>query len=62
MNSNLDFKFEVVKAVDNSRYANDIDVRLVNLGPIDLFSVYRMTKSCGKKLKDNIQARIVFNV
>ena len=31
LNSNLDLKFEVIKKVDDSRYGNGNDIKLVNL-------------------------------
>ena len=34
LNSYLDLNFEVIKKADNSRYANDNDIKLVNLAPI----------------------------
>ena len=36
----LDSKFEAVKKADDSRYADGNDIRLVNLGRIELFSAY----------------------
>ena len=41
---------EVIKKVDNSRYGNGNDIRLVNLGPIALFSNFKLTMSSGKHL------------
>ena len=52
LNSYLDFSFEVIKKDDNSRYANGNDIRLVNLGPIALFSNFKLTTSSGKYLED----------
>ena len=34
LNSYLDLNFEVIKQTDNSRYENDNDIGLVNLGPL----------------------------
>ena len=51
MNSYLDLSFEVVKRADNSRYANGNDIRLVNLGPVALFSNLKLTTSGGKHLE-----------
>ena len=48
LNSYLDLDFEVVKRVDNSRYANGNDIRLVNLGPTALFSNFKLKTSSGK--------------
>ena len=52
LNSYLDLSFEVLKKEDNSRYANGNDIRLVNLGPIALFSDFKLTTSSGKHLED----------
>ena len=52
LNSYLDLSFEVIKKADNSRYGNGNDIRLVNLGPIALFSIFKLTTSSGKHLED----------
>ena len=59
LNSYLDLSFEVIKRADNSRYANGNDIRLVNLGPIALFSNLKLTTSCGKHLEDISHAHLV---
>ena len=59
MNSYLDLSFEVIKRADNSRYANANDIRLVNLGPVALFSNLRLTRSSGKHLKYISHAHLV---
>ena len=59
LNRYLDFSFEVIKKDDNSRYANGNDIRLVNLGPIALFSNFKLTTSSGKHLEDISHAHIV---
>ena len=59
LNSYLDLGFEVIKKDDNSRYANGNDIRLVNLGPIALFSNLKLTTSSGKHLEDIIHAHLV---
>ena len=46
--SYLELKFGVFKKTDGSRYADANDIRLVNLGPIALFSGFRLTTSSGK--------------
>ena len=43
----------------NNRYVGANDVRLVNLGPIDLFSNYELTTSSGKHLEEISHAHIV---
>ena len=59
LNSYLDLNFEVMKKDDNSRYANGNDIRLVNLGPIALFSNSKLTTSSGKQLEDISHAHLV---
>ena len=59
LSSYLDLHFEVVKRADNSRYANGKDIRLVNLGPIALFSNFKLTTSSGKLLEDINRSHIV---
>ena len=59
LNSYLDLSFEVIKKDDNSRYANGNDIRLVNLGPIALFSNFKLTTSSGKHLEDISHAHLV---
>ena len=45
LNSYLDLNFDVMHAATNNRYANGNDIRLVILGPIGLFSNYKLTTS-----------------
>ena len=59
LNSYLDLSFEVIKKDDNSRYANGNDIRLVNLGPVALFSNFKLTTSSGKHLEDISHAHLV---
>ena len=59
MNSYLDLNFEVIKKNDDSRYANGNDIRLVNLGPVALFSNFKLTTSGGKHLEDISHAHLV---
>ena len=59
LNSYLDLSFEVIKRADNSRYANGNDIRLVNLGPIALFSTFKLTSHSGKHLEESIHAHFV---
>ena len=59
LNSYLDLNFEVIKKADNSRNANGIDIRMVNLGPIALFSNFKLTTSSGKHLEDISHAHLV---
>ena len=59
LNSYLDLYFDVLHAASNDRYADNNDIRLVNLGPIALFSKYKQTTSSGKHLEDISHAQIV---
>ena len=59
LNSYLDLNFEVIQKADDSRYANGKDTRLINLGPIALFSNFELTTSSGKHLEDISHAHIV---
>ena len=59
LNSYLDLNFEVIKKADNSRYGNGNDIKLVNLGPIALFSNFKLTTSSGKHLEDISHAHLV---
>ena len=52
LSSYVDIIFEVIKRADNFRYANVNEIRLVNLGPIALFSNFNLTTSSGKHLED----------
>ena len=59
INSYLDLNFEVIKKTDDSRYANGDAIRLVNLGPIALFSNFKLTTSSGKHLREISHAHLV---
>ena len=59
LNSYLDLNFEVIKKADDSRYGNGNDLRLVNLGPIALFSNFKLTTSSGKHIEDISHAHLV---
>ena len=59
LNSYLDLNFEVVKKTDDSRYGKGNDMILVNLGPIALFSKFKLTSSSGKDLEDISHAHLV---
>ena len=59
MNSYLDLNFEVIKKVDDSRYGNGNDIRLINLGPIALFSNFKLSTSSGRHLEDISHAHLV---
>ena len=51
LNSYLGLNFDVLHAATNNRYVDGNDIRLVNLGPIALFSNYKLTTSSGKHIK-----------
>ena len=59
-NSYLDLNSEVIKKADNSRYGNGIVILLVNLGPMALFSSFKLTTSPGKHLEDINHTHLVF--
>ena len=59
LNSYIEINFDVLKADTSNRYANTDDIRLVNLGPIALFSNYKLTTSSGKHLENIDHAHIV---
>ena len=59
LNSFTEVNFDVLHAATNNRYADGNDVRLVNVGPIALFSNYKLTTSPEKHLGDKNYARIV---
>ena len=59
LNSYLGLNFAVLHADDDDRYVNANDIRLVNLGPIVLFSNYKLTTSSGKHLEEISHAHIV---
>ena len=59
MNSYLEINFHVLQAASNNRYVDANDIRLVNLGPIALFSNYKLTTSSGKHLEEISHAHIV---
>ena len=58
-NSNLELNFDVLQAATGNRYADANDIRLVNLGPIALFSNYKLATSSGKHLEEISHAHIV---
>ena len=59
LNSYLELNFDVSQAAANNRYVDANDIRLVNLGPIALFSNYKLTTSSGKHLEEISHAHIV---
>ena len=61
LDSYLDINFDVLNAATNNRYADGNDIRLVNLGPIALFSNYKLTTSSEKHLEDISHAHDVYS-
>ena len=59
LNSYLEVDFDVLKAATNDRYVDGDDIRLIILGPIALFSNYKLTTSSGKHLEDISHAHFV---
>ena len=59
LNSCIELIFERLNAATGDRYADGDDISLVNLGPIVLFSNYKLTTSSGKYLEEMIHAHIV---
>ena len=59
LNSYIDLNFEVIKKTDDSTYGKGNDIKLVNLGPIALFSVFKLTTSSGKHLEEFSHAHLV---
>ena len=59
LNSYPDLNFDVLHAASNDRYVDNNEIRVVNLGPIALFSNYKLATSSGKHLED-ISHLIVF--
>ena len=59
LNSYLELNFDGLQAATNNRYVDANDIRLVNLGPIALFSNYKLTTSSGKHLEEISHAYIV---
>ena len=59
LNSYLELNFDVLRGDNSNRYIDNNDIRLVNLGPIALFSNYKITTSSGKHLENIDHAHIV---
>ena len=59
LNSYIEINFDVLKAATSNRYADADEIRLINLGPIALFSNYKLTTSSGKHLENIDHAHIV---
>ena len=59
LNSYLELNFDVLRVDNSNRYVDANDIRLVNLGPIALFSNYKLTSLSGKHLEEISHAHIV---
>ena len=59
LNSYLELNFDILQATTNNRFVDANDIRLVFLGPIALFSNYKLTTSSGKHLEEISHAHIV---
>ena len=59
LNSYIELNFDVLRADNSNRYVDVNEIRLVNLGPIALFSNYKLTTSSGKHLEEVSHAHIV---
>ena len=59
LSSYLELSFDILHAVTNNRYVDGNNIRLVNLGPIALFSNYKLATSSGKHLENIDHAHII---
>ena len=59
LNTYLDLNFDVLHPATNNRNADGDKIKLVNLGPIALFSSYNLPTSSGKHLEKVDHVHIV---
>ena len=59
LNSYLELNFDVLHAGNNNRHVDGNNIKLVNLGPIALFSNYKLTTSPWKHLENIDHAHVV---
>ena len=59
LNIYLELDFDVLRVDNSNSYVDANDIRLVNLGPIALFSNYKLRTSSGKHLEEISHAHIV---
>ena len=59
-NSYFALNFDVVKAAAGNKYADVNDVRLFNVNPFALFSIYEFTTTSIKHLEVVFHAHVVF--
>ena len=57
--SYLNLNYEVIKKANNSRHGDGNDIKLVKLGPIVLFSNYKLKMSPGRSSQDISHEHIV---
>ena len=55
----LRLNFDVLHVATNNRYVDGNDIRLFNLGPNALFSIFKLATSSGKLLEEDNNAHIV---
>ena len=60
LKSYLELNFDVLQTGTGNRYADVNDIRLINLGVIVLFSIYKLTTRSGKHLEEINHAHFVF--
>ena len=58
LNSYIELNLDVLRVDNSNRYVDANDIRLVNLGPITLFSNYKLSTSSGKHLEEISHAHI----
>ena len=59
LNSYLELNFDVLQATTNNRYTDADNVRLINLGVIALFSIYKLVTHSSKHLEEVTNAHTV---
>ena len=59
LGSLLSLIFDALQTTTNNRYVNGNDIRLVNKGPIALFSNYKLASSSGKHIEEIHHAQTV---
>ena len=60
LNSYFELNFDVLHAATNNRYVDNNDIRLVDIGPIALFSNYKLTTTSGKQSEEISHAQIIY--
>ena len=59
LGSRLSSNIDILHAATNNKYVNGNDIRLVNEGPIALFSNYKLASSSGKHIEEINHAHTV---